>query len=123
MAAISGLFRLSEQKAGPATPESGSWERREGLGPNSTCSAANLRRVPTRPQAPTTCPSSWLSGIVFAFFTVGISITERRPMSAPGHIGSNRAAQHDAASLLHRQLKRETAALHKRLEAQVGLFE
>src|SRR5258705_13732294 len=28
--------------------------RNEGLGPNSTCSAPNLRRAPTRPEAPTT---------------------------------------------------------------------
>src|SRR5467141_1562723 len=28
--------------------------RNEGLGPNSICSAPNLRRAPTRPEAPTT---------------------------------------------------------------------
>src|ERR1700745_3550169 len=28
--------------------------RNEGLGPNSTCSAPNLRRAQTRPEAPTT---------------------------------------------------------------------
>src|SRR3954447_15445614 len=28
--------------------------RNEGSGPNSTCSAPNLRRAPTRPEAPTT---------------------------------------------------------------------
>src|SRR5882762_5340797 len=28
--------------------------RNEGLGPNSTCSAPNLRRAPTRPEATTT---------------------------------------------------------------------
>jgi heme oxygenase len=45
------------------------------------------------------------------------------PMSSPGHFGSNRAGRRDGASLLHQQLKRETAGLHKRLEAQLGLFE
>jgi len=44
-------------------------------------------------------------------------------MSPPGHFGSNTAARRDRASLLHQQLKRETAGLHKRLEAQLGLFE
>ena len=44
-------------------------------------------------------------------------------MSSPSNFGSNTAGRHDGPSLLHRQLKRETAGLHQRLEAQLGLFE
>jgi len=44
-------------------------------------------------------------------------------MSSQRHFGSNTAGRRDGASLLHQQLKRETAGLHKRLEAQLGLFE
>jgi heme oxygenase len=44
-------------------------------------------------------------------------------MSSPGHFGSNTAGRRDGASLLHQQLKRETAGLHKRLEAKLGFFE
>jgi heme oxygenase len=44
-------------------------------------------------------------------------------MSSPGHFGSNTAGRRDGASLLHQQLKRETAGLHERLEATLGLFE
>lgn len=44
-------------------------------------------------------------------------------MSSPRHFGSNTAGRRDGASRLHQQLKRETAGLHKRLEAQLGLFE
>ncbi len=44
-------------------------------------------------------------------------------MSPPHHFGSNTAARGDGASQLHQQLRRETAGLHKRLEAQLGLFE
>jgi heme oxygenase len=44
-------------------------------------------------------------------------------MSSPGHFASNTAGRRDGASLLHQQLKRETAGLHRRLEAQLGLFE
>jgi len=44
-------------------------------------------------------------------------------MASPGHFGSNTAGRRDGASLLHQQLKRETAGPHKRLEAQLGLFE
>ena len=41
-------------------------------------------------------------------------------MSSPGHFGSNTAGRRDGASRLHQQLKRETAGLHKRLEAKLG---
>ena len=44
-------------------------------------------------------------------------------MSSPSHFGSNTAGRRDGPSPLHQQLKRETAGLHKRLEAQLGLFE
>lgn len=44
-------------------------------------------------------------------------------MSSPGYFGSNTAGRREGASLLHQKLKRETAGLHKRLEAQLGLFE
>jgi len=44
-------------------------------------------------------------------------------MSSPRHFDSNTAGRSDGASLLHQQLKRETAGLHKRLEALLGLFE
>ena len=44
-------------------------------------------------------------------------------MSSPSHFGSNTAGRRDGPSLLHQQLKRQTAGLHKRLEAQLGLFE
>ena len=44
-------------------------------------------------------------------------------MSSPGHVGSNTARRGDGISLLHQQLKRETAGLHKRFEAQLGLLE
>ena len=44
-------------------------------------------------------------------------------MASPGHFGSNTAGRRDGPSPLHQQLKRETAGLHKRLEAQLGLFE
>jgi heme oxygenase (biliverdin-IX-beta and delta-forming) len=44
-------------------------------------------------------------------------------MSSQRHVGSNTAGRRDGASLLHQQLKRETAGLHKRLDAQLGLFE
>jgi heme oxygenase len=43
-------------------------------------------------------------------------------MSSSGHFGSSTAGRPDRASLLHQQLKRETAGLHKRLEAQLGLL-
>jgi len=41
-------------------------------------------------------------------------------MSSQRHFGSNTAGRRDGASLLHQQLKRETAGLHKRFEAQLG---
>ena len=44
-------------------------------------------------------------------------------MSSQRHFGSNATGRRDGGSLLHQQLKRETAGLHKRLEAQLGLFE
>jgi len=44
-------------------------------------------------------------------------------MSSQRHFGSNAAGRRDGDSLLHQQLKRETAGLHKRLDAQLGLFE
>jgi heme oxygenase len=44
-------------------------------------------------------------------------------MSSPGHFDSNTAGRRDGISLLHQQLKRETAGPHKRLEAQLGLLE
>ena len=44
-------------------------------------------------------------------------------MSSQRHFGSNTAGRCDGASLLHQQLKRETAGLHERLDAQLGLFE
>jgi heme oxygenase len=44
-------------------------------------------------------------------------------MSSQRHFGSNTAGWRDGASLLHQQLKRETAGLHERLDAQLGLFE
>ena len=44
-------------------------------------------------------------------------------MSSPGHFGSNTAGRRDGASPLRQQLKRETADLHRRLEAQLGLLE
>ena len=44
-------------------------------------------------------------------------------MSSPGHFGSNTAGRRDGASPLRQQLKRETAGLHQRLEAQLGLLE
>ena len=40
-----------------------------------------------------------------------------------GQFGSNTAGRRDGASPLHQQLKRETAGLHRRLEALLGLFE
>ena len=44
-------------------------------------------------------------------------------MSPTDHIASNSVGQRDGASPLRQQLKRETAALHQRLEAQLGLLE
>ena len=44
-------------------------------------------------------------------------------MSSPGHFGSTTAGRRDGASRLHQQLKRETAGLHRSLEAKLGLFE
>jgi heme oxygenase (biliverdin-IX-beta and delta-forming) len=44
-------------------------------------------------------------------------------MSSPGHFGSNTAGRRDGVSWLHQQLRRETAGLHKRLEAKLGFFE
>jgi len=44
-------------------------------------------------------------------------------MSSQRHFGSNATGRRDGGSLLHQQLKRETAGLHKRLEAQLGLFD
>ena len=44
-------------------------------------------------------------------------------MSSPSHFGSNATGRRDGGSLLHQQLKRQTAGLHKGLEAQLGLFE
>jgi heme oxygenase len=44
-------------------------------------------------------------------------------MSSPGRFGANTGGRPDGASLLHQQLKRETAGLHQRLEAQLGFFE
>jgi heme oxygenase len=42
---------------------------------------------------------------------------------SPGHLGSSTAERSEAPSALRQQLKRETAGLHKRLEAQLGLIE
>jgi heme oxygenase len=44
-------------------------------------------------------------------------------LSSPVHFGSSTAGRRDGASRLHQQLKRETAGLHQRLEAKLGLFE
>ena len=44
-------------------------------------------------------------------------------MSSPGHFASNTAGLREGASPLRQQLKRETAGLHQRLEAQLGLLE
>jgi heme oxygenase len=44
-------------------------------------------------------------------------------MSSPAHFGSKSAERRDGISLLHQQLKCETAELHLRLEAQLGLLE
>jgi hypothetical protein len=40
-----------------------------------------------------------------------------------GHLGSSTAGRSEGPSALRQQLKRETAGLHKRLEAQLGLIE
>jgi heme oxygenase len=44
-------------------------------------------------------------------------------MSSQRYFGSNTAGRRDGVSLLHQQLKRETARLHERLDARLGLFE
>ena len=44
-------------------------------------------------------------------------------MSPTGHIASNTAGRREGPSSLRQQLKRETAALHQRLEAQLGLLD
>ena len=46
-----------------------------------------------------------------------------RPMSPTDHIASNTAGRREGPSSLRQQLKRETAALHQRLEAQLGLLD
>jgi heme oxygenase (biliverdin-IX-beta and delta-forming) len=44
-------------------------------------------------------------------------------MSSTGHIAASTAARREGHSPLRQQLKRETAALHQRLEAQLGLLD
>jgi len=44
-------------------------------------------------------------------------------MLSQRHFGSNAADRRDGGSLVHQQLKRVTAGVHKRLETQVGLFD
>jgi len=44
-------------------------------------------------------------------------------MPSQRHFGSNAADRRDGGSLVHQQLKRVTAGVHKRLETQVGLFD
>ena len=45
-----------------------------------------------------------------------------RLIPSPGHFASN-AGQHEGASPLRQQLKRETADLHQRLDTQLGLLD
>src|SRR5437773_8928500 len=83
--------------------------RNEGLGPNSICSAPNLRRAPTRPEAPTTLEArkrfSDQPGSASVWMPILTTTCQRGPLATVrGWAGKEKIGKHTSELQSHHDL-------------------